>query len=100
LHSTCVCPPKACDTRAVGYPLLPTCLVGVRLDAGNHHSAALDWLAVLYIALKRAGASAELHIFAHTRHGFGVRPDNRPPVSGWIQLFIEWLDVQGMLKQK
>jgi acetyl esterase/lipase len=59
-----------------------------------------EGLPQLYLALKRSGVSAELHIFAHTGHGFGVRPTNRPPVSGWPQLFLEWLDVQGLLKNK
>jgi endo-1,4-beta-xylanase len=54
----------------------------------------------LYLLLKQAGVSAELHVFAHTGHGFGVRPGNRPPVSDWPQLFLEWLDVQGMLSHK
>ncbi|HTW58986.1 MAG TPA: alpha/beta hydrolase [Terriglobales bacterium] len=56
-------------------------------------------LAELYLALKRAGVSAELHIFARTGHGFGLRARNRPPVSEWPQLFVDWLDVQGFLKR-
>jgi acetyl esterase/lipase len=45
----------------------------------------------LYVALKRAGVSAELHIYAGVGHGFGLRSTNRPPVSDWPQLFLEWL---------
>ena len=52
----------------------------------------------LYLALKRAGVSAELHVYAGVGHGFGVRESNRPPVSEWTRLFLEWLDVQGFLK--
>ncbi|MFI5096484.1 MAG: alpha/beta hydrolase [Candidatus Acidiferrales bacterium] len=54
----------------------------------------------LYLALKRAGGSAELHVYAKTGHGFGVRESNRPPVSGWLLLFHEWLDIQGFLRHK
>jgi acetyl esterase/lipase len=54
----------------------------------------------LYASLKRAGVSAELHIFARTGHGFGLRASNRPPVSDWTQLFLEWLDLQGLLTHK
>ena len=54
----------------------------------------------LFVSLKQAGVSAELHVFARTGHGFGLRPTNRPPVSDWPQLFLEWLDVEGMLKHK
>ena len=32
---------------------------------------------VAYLALKRAGVSAELHIYANSTHDFGVRPNDR-----------------------
>jgi len=48
----------------------------------------------LYLALKRAGVSAELHIYAHTGHGFGLRTNNRAPVAGWIQSFLDWVKSQ------
>jgi acetyl esterase/lipase len=59
-----------------------------------------EGLPQLYLSLKQAGVSTELHVLARTGHGFGVRPSNRPPVSDWPQLFLEWLDVEGMLKHK
>lgn len=49
-------------------------------------------LAELYVALKKAGVSAELHIFAGAGHGFGLRASNKPPVSGWPQMFLNWLN--------
>jgi acetyl esterase/lipase len=45
----------------------------------------------LYLALKKAGVSAELHIYAGIGHGFGVRASNTAPVSFWPELFLEWL---------
>ena len=66
----------------------------------NDHLAPPEGLPNLYLALKRAGVSAELHIFAHAEHGFGIRDRNRPPVSDWPQLLLEWLGAQGMLKSK
>jgi acetyl esterase/lipase len=45
----------------------------------------------LYLALKRVGVSAELHVYAGVGHGFGMRESNKPPVSGWTQLFLEWV---------
>ena len=54
----------------------------------------------LYLALKRAGVSAELHVYAGTGHGFGLRESNRPPVSDWIGLFLEWVNARGFLKAK
>jgi endo-1,4-beta-xylanase len=54
----------------------------------------------LYLALKTAGVSTELHVYAHTGHGFGLRASNPSPVSGWIQNFLDWMGIQGMLKRK
>lgn len=52
----------------------------------------------LYLAMKKAGVSAELHVFANVGHGFGFRPTNKGAVSGWPQRFLEWLDARGLLK--
>jgi hypothetical protein len=51
----------------------------------------------LYLNLKAAGVSTE-HIYAHTGHGFGVRPNKLSPVWGWIQNFFDWMGIEGMLK--
>ena len=53
------------------------------------HSVALynDWIA--------AGKSAELHLYASGGHGFGMRTQNLPS-DRWIELFIDWLGVQGL----
>jgi endo-1,4-beta-xylanase len=52
----------------------------------------------MYIALRRAGVPAELHIYAGVGHGFGVRPSNSPRVAGWLSNFREWLADRGLLK--
>jgi acetyl esterase/lipase len=49
----------------------------------------------LYLALKRAGVSAELHVYAGAGHGFGIRQNNGPAVALWPQLFLDWL-LRGM----
>jgi acetyl esterase/lipase len=54
----------------------------------------------LYLALKTAGVSAELHVYAGVGHGFGLRESNRPPVSDWPQVFLEWLAGEGFLKHE
>src|SRR5262249_25025292 len=39
-----------------------------------------------YLALRGAGVSAELHVYAKTGHGFGLRERNsRRPSNAWIQ---------------
>jgi acetyl esterase/lipase len=52
---------------------------------------------VMYLALKRAGVPAELHIYATATHDFGVRPSDRP-CSTWTQSCADWLRDQGFLK--
>jgi endo-1,4-beta-xylanase len=49
----------------------------------------------LYLALRRAGVSAELHVFSKTGHGFGLRESNHGPSAAWLSLFLEWMDAQG-----
>jgi acetyl esterase/lipase len=53
--------------------------------------------ALMYLALKRAGVSAELHIYASTAHDFGVRQSSRP-YGGWTQACAHWMRDQGFLK--
>jgi acetyl esterase/lipase len=50
-----------------------------------------EGLAEFYLKCKRAGASAELHMYAGAGHGFGVRETNRSPAGAWILRFEEWL---------
>lgn len=46
----------------------------------------------LYLAMKKAGASAELHVYAGVGHGFGLRPTSKGPVQQWVVRFHEWLE--------
>lgn len=52
---------------------------------------------VMYQALKRAGVSAELHIYATATHDFGVRKSDRP-CSKWTEACADWLRAQKFLK--
>jgi endo-1,4-beta-xylanase len=61
---------------------------------------AATWLVEHYQALKKAGVSAELHVYAKTGHGFGLRPAKTSrPVDAWPQRFQDFLQAQGMLKK-
>jgi acetyl esterase/lipase len=51
----------------------------------------------LYMALKRAGVPAELHVYAGGGHGFGLRPSEFP-CSTWPARCAEWMKSQGFLK--
>ena len=50
-----------------------------------------EGLAETYLRFKRAGASAELHIFAGVGHGFGLRDGMKGPVAAWPERFADWL---------
>ena len=51
----------------------------------------------MYLALKRAGIPAELHIYATGDHDFGVRQNEKLP-SSWTHLCVKWLRSQSLLK--
>jgi acetyl esterase/lipase len=52
---------------------------------------------IMYLALKRAGVSTELHIYATAAHDFGARRSDSP-CSTWTQSCAGWLRQQGLLK--
>jgi len=49
-----------------------------------------------FMALKKAGVPAELHIYAQGGHGYGLRPTEKP-VTKWPQLASRWLHTIGVL---
>ncbi len=51
---------------------------------------------LMYLALKRAGVPAELHIYAGAAHDFGVRRNDHP-CSTWTESCADWLRHQGFL---
>jgi endo-1,4-beta-xylanase len=64
---------------------------------GDNDNAA-TWLATHYLALKRAGVSSELHVYAKVPHGFGMRAaKSAKPVDSWLHRFEDFLVVQGIL---
>lgn len=50
----------------------------------------------MYLALRRAGVPAELHVYAGTAHDFGVRPSDRP-YGSWTESLARWLRDRGLL---
>ena len=51
---------------------------------------------LFYLALRRAGVPAELHIYERGRHGVGLAP-NDPVLSSWPQRLADWLRVRRLL---
>jgi acetyl esterase/lipase len=56
-------------------------------------------LAQLYLDMRRAGVSAELHVYAGVGHGFGLRLSQHGAVAEWPQVLVEWLETKGFLNR-
>jgi acetyl esterase/lipase len=65
-------------------------------DNERHGGSIAENSALMYLALKRAGIRAELHIYASGDHDFGVRQNDKLP-SSWTRLCINWLRKEGLL---
>ena len=64
----------------------------------NDRQDIAEGLAEVYLRFKRAGASAEFHVFAGVGHGFGFRDGMTGPVAAWPMRFAEWIEARGFLK--
>jgi len=53
---------------------------------------------VYYYALKNAGVSVEMHLYAQGGHGFGIRR-TKMPITGWPALVETWLNSIGMTSE-
>jgi acetyl esterase/lipase len=67
------------------------------VHASDDRVARVENSVVTYLALKRAGISAELHLYAAGGHGFGIRKSGRL-VSTWAERCAEWLCAQEVLR--
>ncbi|MEP7367615.1 MAG: alpha/beta hydrolase [Acidobacteriota bacterium] len=96
--------PSRPDFYALIYPAIPKDMVPFKdmapafLVCGeNDRTDISQGLPDLYLRIRQAGASAELHVYANVGHGFGLRPTLKGPVANWIDRFYEWLGVKGFL---
>jgi acetyl esterase/lipase len=62
------------------------------LGGYNDRADIAEGIAQVYLKYKKAGVPAELHIYANAGHGFGLRKNNKGPVSMWLQRFTEWVN--------
>jgi len=51
---------------------------------------------LFYLALRRAGVAAELHVYERGQHGLGLAPAD-PVLSSWPARLVDWLRVHGWL---
>ena len=64
----------------------------------DHVDSVYDSLSY-YIALKKAGVPAEMHLYAEGNHAFGLRR-TKLPITGWPQLVETWLGTIGMIPEQ
>ena len=72
----------------------PTFLV----QAEDDHVDSVNDALAYYIALKNAGVPAELHLYAHGGHAFGLRR-TKDPITAWPDLVETWLRSMGMTSE-
>ena len=65
--------------------------------SANDRKDISEGLAEVYLRFKRAGASAELHIYSSGGHGFGLRAAGKGALAGWPDRFVEWLESRSLL---
>jgi acetyl esterase/lipase len=59
-----------------------------------------EGLAEVYLRFKRAGVSAEFHVYSNGGHGFGLSSTETRPVGKWLDRFEEWVADSGFLKSR
>jgi len=72
----------------------PTFLLQAEDDQVDNVNDSLAY----YIALKKAGVPAEMHLYAQGGHAFGLRR-TKFPITGWPQLVETWLRTIGMISE-
>ncbi len=55
-------------------------------------------MAEVFIALKKAKVSAEMHIYSEGGHGYGLRRTEKP-VTSWSDRMEDWLRLKGFLEK-
>ncbi len=75
-----------CNDEQVTKETPPTFLVHTSGDSGVPAENSV----LFYLALRKAGVPAEMHIYEKGEHGFGLGPGD-PVLSTWPKLCIEWM---------
>ncbi len=79
--------------RAVTAETPPTFLFHTNADTGVPPENSV----LYYLALRRHGVPAELHIYQDGRHGVGLAPKD-PVLSSWPARLKDWLKVRGVVQ--
>ena len=72
---------------------------GFLLCGADDRDTISQMLPQLFVAMRKAGVSAELHEYAGVGHGFGLRLSQHGGVSDWPNLLVQWMDTKGILRK-
>lgn len=67
------------------------------LQAEDDEVDGVNQALVYFAALKKAGVPAEMHLYAHGGHAFGLRP-TAEPITRWPALAEAWLVTIGVIR--
>jgi acetyl esterase/lipase len=73
---------------------------GFLLCGADDRENIAQMLPLLFVAMRKAGVSAELHEYAGVGHGFGIRLSAHGGVAEWPEVFVQWMDTKGFLRGK
>jgi len=66
------------------------------VHGGTDATVAPENSVLFYMALRKAGVAAELHLYQEGPHGIGMNPGHGP-MSEWPARCAEWMKVRGLL---
>ena len=67
------------------------------LSISNDDRGGSENAVYMYLALKKAGVLAELHVYGEGGHGYGIRPGKAPHAS-WPARVADWMTERGLFK--
>jgi len=72
---------------------------GFLLCGADDRDTIAQVLPELFVAMRKAGVSAELHEYAGVGHGFGLRLSQHGAVADWPAVLVAWMDTKGFLRK-
>ncbi|MDH7569311.1 MAG: alpha/beta hydrolase [Armatimonadota bacterium] len=82
-----------CNETQVTRDTPPTFLFHTTEDPGVPAENSI----LFYLALRKAGVAAELHVYRKGRHGVGLAPDD-PVLRTWTDRLADWMAGQGLMR--
>jgi acetyl esterase/lipase len=89
--------PAMLESFSMQNRVTPTSPPAFLIHGSDDKSVPVENSVLYYLALKKAGVSAEMHVYQHGPHGVGMRPGHGP-ISDWPKRCEEWLRARGLVR--